>query len=138
MTDKNDKILQMFFDINRWTEAIEKGVTKDIALDARLCRHRAVVLRHQRPHRHQQRQCLAEHPAQMPVDAPHPQDHPCGKLSHPVQSEQGEDSLGGRLAHHQRQARHCRRHPERRQCPRAYENRQRCPCHHRHSRRSYR
>lgn len=30
MTDKNDKILQMFFEIDRWTKAIEKGVTKDI------------------------------------------------------------------------------------------------------------
>lgn len=30
MTDKNDKILQMFFEIGRWTKAIEKGVTKDI------------------------------------------------------------------------------------------------------------
>lgn len=25
-----DKILTMFFDINRWTKAIEKGVLKDI------------------------------------------------------------------------------------------------------------
>lgn len=33
MTDKNDKILQMFFEIDRWTEAIEKGVTKDIRKD---------------------------------------------------------------------------------------------------------
>lgn len=30
MTDQNDKILQMFFEIDRWTKAIEKGVTKDI------------------------------------------------------------------------------------------------------------
>lgn len=30
MTDKNDKILQIFFEIDRWKEAIEKGVTKDI------------------------------------------------------------------------------------------------------------
>lgn len=28
-----DKILQMFFDIDRWTKAIEKGVTKDIRKD---------------------------------------------------------------------------------------------------------
>lgn len=27
---KEDKILQMFFDIDRWTSAIEKGVLKDI------------------------------------------------------------------------------------------------------------
>lgn len=33
MIDKNDKILQMFFEIDRWTEAIEKGVTKDIRKD---------------------------------------------------------------------------------------------------------
>ena len=33
MTDKNDKILQMFFEIDRWTKAIEKGVTKDIRKD---------------------------------------------------------------------------------------------------------
>ena len=26
----NDKILQMFFDIDRWTKAIDKGVGKDI------------------------------------------------------------------------------------------------------------
>ena len=28
-----DKILQMFFDIGRWTKAIEKGVLKDIRKD---------------------------------------------------------------------------------------------------------
>ena len=28
-----DKILQMFFDIERWTKAIEKGVGKDIRKD---------------------------------------------------------------------------------------------------------
>lgn len=33
MTDKSDKILQMFFDIDRWTKAIEKGVFKDIRKD---------------------------------------------------------------------------------------------------------
>nr|DAT28036.1 MAG TPA: group II intron reverse transcriptase/maturase [Caudoviricetes sp.] len=33
MADKNDKILQMFFEIDRWTKAIEKGVTKDIRKD---------------------------------------------------------------------------------------------------------
>lgn len=33
MTDKIDKILQMFFDIDRWTKAIEKGVFKDIRKD---------------------------------------------------------------------------------------------------------
>ena len=33
MTDKNDKILQMFFEIDRWTKAIEKGVFKDIRKD---------------------------------------------------------------------------------------------------------
>ena len=33
MTDKTDKILQMFFDIGRWTKAIEKGVFKDIRKD---------------------------------------------------------------------------------------------------------
>lgn len=33
MTDKTDKILQMFFDIDRWTKAIEKGVFKDIRKD---------------------------------------------------------------------------------------------------------
>lgn len=33
MTDKCDKILQMFFDIDRWTKAIEKGVFKDIRKD---------------------------------------------------------------------------------------------------------
>ena len=26
----NDKILQMFFDIDRWTKAIDKGVGKDV------------------------------------------------------------------------------------------------------------
>ena len=31
--DKIDKILQMFFDIDRWTKAIEKGVGKDIRKD---------------------------------------------------------------------------------------------------------
>lgn len=31
--DKVDKILQMFFDIGRWTKAIEKGVGKDIRKD---------------------------------------------------------------------------------------------------------
>lgn len=31
--DKVDKILQMFFDIDRWTKAIEKGVGKDIRKD---------------------------------------------------------------------------------------------------------
>lgn len=30
MSDKIDKVLQMFFEIDRWTKAIEKGVTKDI------------------------------------------------------------------------------------------------------------
>lgn len=29
----SDKILQMFFDIGRWTKAIEKGVGKDIRKD---------------------------------------------------------------------------------------------------------
>lgn len=33
MSDKIDKILQMFFDIDRWTKAIEKGVFKDIRKD---------------------------------------------------------------------------------------------------------
>lgn len=28
-----DKILEMFFDIGRWTKAIEKGVGKDIRKD---------------------------------------------------------------------------------------------------------
>ena len=31
--DKIDKILKMFFDIDRWTKAIEKGVGKDIRKD---------------------------------------------------------------------------------------------------------
>lgn len=37
-----DKILQMFFDIDRWTKAIEKGVDKDIRKDEliRLCNER--------------------------------------------------------------------------------------------------
>ncbi len=33
MPDKIDKVLQMFFDIDRWTKAIEKGVGKDIRKD---------------------------------------------------------------------------------------------------------
>lgn len=32
-----DKILQMFFDIDRWTKAIEKGVGKDIRKDQLIC-----------------------------------------------------------------------------------------------------
>ena len=32
-----DKILQMFFDIGRWTKAIEKGVLKDIRKDQLIC-----------------------------------------------------------------------------------------------------
>lgn len=33
MTDKIDKILQMFFELDRWKDAIEKGVFKDIRKD---------------------------------------------------------------------------------------------------------
>ena len=33
MTIMTDKILNMFFDIDRWTNAIEKGVGKDIRKD---------------------------------------------------------------------------------------------------------
>ena len=31
--NEKDRILQMFFDIGRWTKAIEKGVGKDIRKD---------------------------------------------------------------------------------------------------------
>ena len=65
----NDKILQMFFDIDRWTNAIDKGVGKDIKKSEliKLCteRTRAAMYKAMKEGRYE---IAPPHTAQIPKD----------------------------------------------------------------------